>query len=174
MKTDESNKVLTDKEIAFCELLINGNAPYCGNIVKCYEDVFDITSTVVKGDAKRLLQQPHIQEYIKLLKEENAGNAEHIKNRISENLLSIMDETATAQFFDRRGTKLSVAPLRSVSVQAAKALMAIHPIREANVNRLNIEGSGKGGVTFNVIVPMPEQKHGEIDEQGEKTVTVDF
>ena len=58
-----------------------------------------------------------------------------------------------AQYTDRRGTKLSPAPLRSVAVSATKALMEMYPVKEAQVNKLNIEGAGEGGITFNVIVP---------------------
>ena len=76
-----------------------------------------------------------------------------LKSRLTEKLLSIIEETSTAQFKDRRGTLLSTAPLRSVAVQAAKALMEIHPIKVAQESKLELKGNGDAGIVFNVIVP---------------------
>ena len=60
---------------------------------------------------------------------------------------------------------LSPAPLRAVSVNAAKALMDIFPIKHKEKNRLRIEGGADGNVIFNVIVstnpPKDEQKEEE-------------
>ena len=58
---------------------------------------------------------------------------------------------------------LSPAPLRAVSVNAAKALMDIFPIKYKEENRLRIEGAD-GNVIFNVIVPTNPLK----DEQKEE------
>jgi len=158
MENEELLSCLTENELAFCELFVNGCAPYCGNGAKCYEEVFQAKSNTLKGKAKSLLSKAHIKNHIKKLEDEILEDAKYLKNRISENLLKIMEETADASFTDRRGTKLSPAPLRSVSVQAAKALMEIHPIKEAQVSKLNIEGAEGGGITFNVIVPTPERQ----------------
>jgi hypothetical protein len=163
MGENELHTTLTEKEIAFCELFINGIAPYCGNAAKCYEDVFHVTSNKSQNRAKKLFAQKHIRSYIEQLEKENAEYEKYIKNRISENLLHIMEETATAAYTDKWGEKLSPAPLRSVSVQAAKALMEIHPIKEASISKVNIEG-GSSGITFNVIVPSPEQSHKETND----------
>jgi hypothetical protein len=164
MENSELNTALTGQEIAFCELFVNGCAPFCGNAAKCYEEVFQIISNTSKGKAKKLLSQQHIQDYIQVLEDENDKDSKILKKRLTENLLHIVDETSSAQFYDRRGTKLSTAPLRSVAVQATKALMDMYPIREANVNKLNIEGAGAGGITFNVIVPSTEQPKKETEE----------
>ena len=56
-------------------------------------------------------------------------------------------------YMDRRGTRLSPAPLRSVAVGASKALMDLYPVKEAQKHELSIGGAGEGGITFNVIVP---------------------
>ena len=56
---------------------------------------------------------------------------------------------------------LSPAALRAVSVNAAKALMEIFPIRHKEESRLRIEGND-GNVIFNVIVP---QKTTEDDQR---------
>ncbi len=68
--------------------------------------------------------------------------------------------TATSDYTDRFGVPLSPAPLRAVSVNAAKALMDIFPIRHKEENRLRIEGSD-GNVIFNVIVPQNPMTDGE-------------
>jgi hypothetical protein len=52
--------------------------------------------------------------------------------------------------------------MRSVAVNASKALMDMYPIKEAQVSKVNIEGGGEGGITFNVIVPeTPAKKEDE-------------
>lgn len=157
------NIELTEQEKAFCELYVNGCDPYCGNASKCYEEIFNITSNTAKGKAKKLLCQKHIQKYIEEIDSLGYNDNEFLKKRLTEKLLHIIDETSSAEYMDRRGTKLSPAPLRSVAVQATKALMEMHPIKEAQVNKLNIEGGGEGGVIFNVIVP--EKKKTENQEE---------
>jgi hypothetical protein len=162
MGNSETHISLTDQEIVFCELFVNGCAPYCGNAAKCYEEAFSISSKTSTGKAKKLLAQKHIQACIEDLESLSYEEAKHLKKRLTENLLHIIEETSKVEYTDRRGTKLSPAPLRSVAVQATKALMDMHPIKEANVNKLNIEGTGEGGVVFNVIVPDKPKK--ETDE----------
>jgi hypothetical protein len=166
MENEELDIQLTDKEIVFCELFANGCAPYCGNAMKCYKEAFKIpldSSNTIAGQAKKLLSRKNIQDYIENLEISNKNDSKYLKKRLTENLLGIIDEVSSAEFYDRNGTKLSVAPLRSVAVQATKALMDMHPIKEANVNKLNIEGNG-GGITFNVIIPTKE----EIQKETEK------
>jgi len=63
-----------------------------------------------------------------------------------------MSETAKGEYVDKFGVPLSPAPLRAVSVNAAKALMEIYPIKNVQSQ------TGKGGnensnIIFNVIVP---------------------
>jgi hypothetical protein len=164
MDNSKIDTALTDAETVFCELFINGCAPYCGNAAKCYEQAFNISSKTSAGKARKLLSQDHIKAYTEELESVSSEEARHLKKRLTENLLHIIEETSSAQYTDRRGTKLSPAPLRSVAVQAAKALMDMHPVKEANVNKLNIEGAGEGGVVFNVVVPVPEQQKKESDD----------
>ena len=158
MENNDTNNELTEQEKAFCELYVNGCDPYCGNAAKCYEEIFKISSNTAKGKARKLLCQEHIQKYIEEIDSLNYNENEFLKKRLTEKLLHIIDETSSAEYQDRRGTRLSPAPLRSVAVQATKALMEMHPIKEAQVNKLNIEGSGEGGVVFNVIVPEPKKE----------------
>ena len=89
-------------------------------------------------------------------------NRRTVKLQVTETLKAIMDETATSDYTDRFGVPLSPAPLRAVSVNAAKALMDIFPIRHKEENRLRIEGSD-GNVIFNVIVPQNPVKDGEAE-----------
>ncbi|MDR1090103.1 MAG: hypothetical protein LBL79_03430 [Prevotella sp.] len=163
IENSETYASLTDREVVFCELFVNGCAPYCGNAAKCYEEAFNVSSTTSTGKAKKLLAQKHIRDYIEDLESLSYEEAKHLKKRLTENLLHIIEETSKAEYMDRRGTKLSPAPLRSVAVQATKALMDMHPIKEANINKLNIEGTGEGGVVFNVILPAPDKQKKETD-----------
>ncbi|NDW09936.1 hypothetical protein D0T56_09770 [Dysgonomonas sp. 520] len=80
-----------------------------------------------------------------------------VKLQVAETLRVVMEETSTAQFMDKFGVSLSPAPLRAVSVNAAKALMDLYPIKYAQEAKLRIEGSD-GGVIFNVIVPETKPK----------------
>ncbi|MBR4405182.1 MAG: hypothetical protein IKT30_02285 [Bacteroidaceae bacterium] len=144
---------LTENEILFCELYVNGSAPYAGNAAKCYSEVFKCDSKHTKHLAKQLLMREDIQAFLKELDEMTYEEAKFMKKFLTENLIHIIEETSVAEYRDRRGTKLSPAPLRSVAVSATKALMEMYPVKEAQVNKLNIEGAGEGGITFNVIVP---------------------
>lgn len=144
---------LNENEKLFCELFVNGIAPYAGNSAKCYSEVFQTDSNRVNHLARQLLSRKDIQDYIEELNALSYEEAKFMKKFLTENLMHIIEETATAEYRDRRGTKLSPAPLRSVAVSASKALMEMYPIKEAQINKLNIEGSGEGGIVFNVIVP---------------------
>lgn len=147
------NKQLTEQEVLFCELFINGTAPYAGNAVKCYSEVFKEDSPRTRHKAKLLLNQDNIKAYIAELTEMSAEEAGNMKRYLTQNLMKILEETSTAQFRDRRGTLLSTAPLRSVAVSAAKALMDMYPVKEAQTVNLEGGNSENGGITFNVIVP---------------------
>lgn len=148
-----SKENLTEKEILFCELYANGEAPFAGNAVKCYTEAFGTSSIKSKHSAKLLLSRPEIRAYLEELDGLTYEEAKYMKKFLTENLIHIIEEASTAEYRDRKGTLLSPAALRSVAVNATKALMDMHPIKEAQINRLNIEGNGEGGVVFNVIVP---------------------
>lgn len=151
----ENKNTLTDQEILFCDLYANGEAPYGGNAARCYQEVFGDRTYRVKSLATRMLARPEIQEYLKSLDELPYEEAKYMKTFLRENLISIIQECASGEFRDRKGTLLSPAALRSVAVNASKALMELYPVREAQVSKINIDGAGEGGITFNVI--MPEQ-----------------
>lgn len=151
----ENKKQLTDQETLFCDLYANGEAPYGGNAARCYQEVFGDRTHSCKSHATRMLARPEIQEYLGSLDELPYEEAKYMKTFLRENLVSIIQECATASYRDRKGTLQSPAALRSVAVNASKALMDLYPVKEANVSKINIDGAGDGGITFNVI--MPEQ-----------------
>ena len=75
-----------------------------------------------------------------------------------------MEETASSKYTDKFGVDLSPAPLRvAVSVNAAKALMDIYPIKHTQESKLRIEGDN--GIIFNVIVPSSDEKQHEDKHQ---------
>ncbi len=71
-----------------------------------------------------------------------------------------MRETAKGEFLDKFGVPLSPAPLRAVSVNAAKALMEIYPIKHSTSEGAK-DGSNGGNIIFNVVVPQTIQSDGE-------------
>lgn len=153
---------LNQQEIDFCELYIFGCDPYTGNARKCYEDVFHDKSSVSFKKARLLMAREDIQEYIGQLRKIANYETADLKARLTEKLLHIIDETSTANYTDRRGTKLSPAPLRSVAVQATKALMELHPIKVAQESKIELnDGNGGAGIVFNVIVPKEQQHQDE-------------
>lgn len=150
---ENNKKQLTEQEKLFCDLFANGEAPYGGNAARCYQEVFDDHSKMVKSRATRLLARPAIQEYLKSLDELTYEEAKYIKVFLRENLTSIIDECSHSEFRDKKGTLLSPAALRSVAVNASKALMELYPVKEAHVSKIEMGGNGEGGIVFNVIMP---------------------
>lgn len=154
MKKEIDNKEITlsDKEEAFCNLYVYGDIDFAGQHRKCYEEVFGHTKNPTVA-SRRLLEKPQImariKELYKLLQNETETLA--VKLQVTETLKAVMEETSSATYTDRFGVTLSPAPLRAVSVNAAKALMELYPIKHIQEAKLRIEG--EGGVIFNVIVP---------------------
>ena len=145
-------KPLTEQELQFCNLYVNGGLEYAGRPKKCFVEVF----------GEDTVKNPHVLAHIKALLSSERFEMETmaVKLQVAETLKAVMDETATSDYTDRFGVPLSPAPLRAVSVNAAKALMDIFPIRHKEENRLRIEGSD-GNVIFNVIVPQNPMTDGE-------------
>ena len=165
IQNNTEEKPLTEQELQFCELYVNGGVEFTGRPGKCYMEVFgEKASKRPNASANYLINKPHIYAHIKSLLSSNRFEMETmaVKLQVAETLKAVMDETATSDYTDRFGVPLSPAPLRAVSVNAAKALMDIFPIKHKEENKLRIEGSD-GNVIFNVIVPTNPPK----DEQGE-------
>lgn len=154
MAEDKEN-ILTEQEEQFCQLYVYGGVELAGQGEKCYKEVFGEEYRKNVGlCSRRLLNKPHISARIRELAESFQAETESIalKIQLTETLRKIMEETAHSTYSDRFDIPLSPAPLRAVSVNAAKALMELYPIKHAQENRLRIEGSD-GNVIFNVIVP---------------------
>lgn len=156
---ETSNTNLTDQEILFCDLFAHGEAPFGGNAARCYQEVFNDTSKRTKSRAAHLLARPEIQEYLKSLDELTYEEAKYMKTFLRENLISIIEECSTAELRDRKGVIQSPAAMRSIAVNAVKVLAELYPVKAAQKSKLKIEGSGEGGITFNVIMPeQPKQE----------------
>ena len=150
-------KTLSQKERDFCELFIFGCDLYTGNARKCYEELFNVSSLTSLKNAQELMAREDVNEYLTQLRIVANYNNADLKARLTEKLLHIIDETSTAQYTDRRGTVLSPAPLRSVAVQATKALMELHPIKVAQESKLELTGGhGNAGITFQVTAPQEQ------------------
>jgi len=147
---------LSDKDKLFCELYINGCAPYTGNAAKCYSEVYKSNKKSDKLDKQRgkeILSRKEIQSYLEQLESMTYEETKAMKHFITENLIHIIEETSYATYKDRRGNAVSPAALRSVAVNASKALMDLYPIKASSTNLANKENGGARGITFNVIVP---------------------
>lgn len=157
---EDNLQTISITERMFCELFINGCAPYAGNAERCYRDAFhtDKNDPLNNHKAKLLLQEQRIKDYIQVLNVAASEEAENVKRYITANLKHIIEETSTMELVDRHGKKVSPAALRSVAVNASKALMEMYPIKEAQVSRVDINaGDEAKGLTFNVIVPESKQ-----------------
>lgn len=144
---------LTPEEIDFCNMYVFGEVKFAGKRTACYREIWGELSKVAYK-AQQLFQRPEISKYIKRLLDEQRCEDETaaVKLQVTETLKAVMGETASAGFTDKFGVDISPAPLRAVSVNAAKALMAIYPICHNHDPKLRGE-SGDGKIVFNVIVP---------------------
>ncbi len=155
MKEDK-DIALTEQEKNFCLLFMCGAAPYGGNPEKCYQGAFNDKTNYALSKAKALLKKQHIQDFIATLEEESKEEAKDIKRYLTRTYMRIIDECSEGEYFDRNGNAMSPAAMRSVAVNASKALADLYPVKEAQVSKLNIgggEGESAPSVTFNVIVP---------------------
>lgn len=161
----EENKeiVLSEKELTFCELFVDGDKEFAGQATACYTEVYGDTVKHPHLAARRLMKKEHVAAHIKELAACRAEETETIavKLQVAETLKAVMSETSKGEYIDKFGVAISPAPLRAVSVNAAKALMEIFPIKhsasEGGKNRDN-----SGNIIFNVIVPQtPPVRHDE-------------
>lgn len=171
----ENEGILTQQEADFCLLYVNGSAPYSGNAGKCYVSVFgtpdDCPEYLVDAKcydlASKLMEKPLVKERIGELQKRTAYERAAIKQRINSTMLGIMEEcSAQREYKNRFDEVLMPAPMRSVSIQAAKVLMDINGIKEDTVNRLQIEGAEGNGITFNLIMPESKQSDNEDEIDG--------
>jgi hypothetical protein len=159
-------ELLTPEQEHFCRLYVYGGRSFAGQLLPCFREAFGPGWQDALYEARRLVRMPHIMERIKELVEPmyNETEVAAIKLQIAETLRAVMDETSTGSFYDKFGNPLSPAPLRAVSVNAAKALMEIYPVKHEHETKLKIE-SAEGGVVFNVIVPNIRSGHEDTDPE---------
>lgn len=161
--------MLNDKDERFCQLYINGAFPYVGDVIESFGAVFPELAT--RNDsgvlANEYVRQPHIRERIEELVKENGDETENIKRFLKANLIQIVRETSSKIYKDRKGREVSPAALRSVAVNAAKALMDMYPIKAATVNKLDLGSDSMDGcqITFNVIAPEKKDKNNGEEQQ---------
>lgn len=161
---------LSDKEQKFCLIYTNGPAPYNGNEVRCWQLVFNGSTTLPRGeeeveialDASKFMQRDDVKEYIDSINALSIVNASTLRPRITQTLLKIMDECSTAQYKDRWGMKIQPAAMRAVAVNAASKLTDMYGIKEDIAHKIQIEGSDGDGITFNLIAPQPTKKDDEL------------
>lgn len=160
--TCKEKETLSPAEEYFCQLYICGGMSYAGQVCKCYKEAFGDDYKDVTAQARTLLHEPRITARIKELSEPMCSETEvaALKAQITETLRAVMEETATRNFSDKDGNILSPASLRAVSVNAAKALMELYPVKHIHETRLKIDGS-ENGIVFNVIVPAVSRSNEE-------------
>lgn len=148
---------LTKEEQLFCELYANGDAPFGGNAVKCYEEVFGESGKNVRSKVVTFLAREDVQQYLNELEKLSFEETKYMKKFLTRNLVKIVEECASKEYVNRKGIPVSPAGLRAVAVNASKALMDMYPVKEAQ--RVSIEGNEEGGgIVFNVIMPEDQKK----------------
>ena len=153
---------LTEAEKDFCQLYVYGGVDYAGQATACYKECFaNVEGKNYGAKAAAFIRQDYIEADIKRLVDTPSFDTETIavKLQISETLKKVMSETSKSEYQDKYGMTLSPAPLRAVSVNAAKALMEIYPVKHTSntINNCNSES----GITFNVIIPQSKSPSDE-------------
>jgi phage terminase small subunit len=163
---DTKQAALTPEQERFCQLYVCGGRGFAGQILNCFREAFGPGWQDALYEARRLVRMPHIMARIKELVEPMYTETEvaAIKMQITETLRAVMEEASNGSFCDKFGNPLSPAPLRAVSVNAAKALMELYPVKHEHETKLRIEGAD-GGVVFNVIVPQKPGDNADSDER---------
>lgn len=154
----------TDKEREFCNLFVDGDKEFAGQAEACFTEVFGERKHISVA-ARKLLAKEYIANYIKehLAKRDVETETIAVKLQVAETLKSVMAETSKGEYVDKFGTTISPASLRAVSVNAARALMEIYPIKHSQ-GQGNKKDGGGGTIIFNVVVPQTTQIDGKEKE----------
>lgn len=157
---------LTEQERKFCELYAVGVAPYAGNPVKCYEDVFGTKDPTSGMKAHMLLARSDVQRYLSEISDLDYEKAKYMKSYLNATLMQIMDEMATCKgVIDRNGNEITPASCRGVAVSAARLLMEVNGLKGGSHDaELKIKNESGGNITFNVIVPESAKRTEEIGQ----------
>ena len=165
----QQNMELTAQEEAFCDLYVHGGMEFAGQILKCYRKIFGGTASMRdSAQARSLLLQPRMMARVKemISTEQYEMETAAVKLQVGEPLKTVMAEAATQNYLDRFGAPLSPAPLRAVSVNAAKALMELTRSnmlrRAASASRAATATSSS---TLSYLKPHPHMPRKKIDRQ---------
>lgn len=157
---DHKEIKLTEKETEFCCLFVDGDKEFAGQAEACYKEIFGDTLKHTGLAARRLMCKEPVAAYIQELLERRNAELETaaVKLQVAETLKAVMSETAKGEYIDKFGVPISPASLRAVSVNAAKALMDIYPIKHSQAQAGKGDGNN-GNIIFNVIVPQNPPAH---------------
>lgn len=163
--TSEYYTRLNEAEQDFCILLVEGGGQFAGNPNKCYletigkEEKVDLNDPFLGHYVRETLRREDIQGYIKELRgaiDEEVEN-ENLRSYLRAKLLKIIEECSDASYTDRRGTKLSPAPLRSVANHSIKTLIDLTPgLKKEKDGEDGTEE--ENGLTLNIVVPDKPEK----------------
>lgn len=167
--TDEKDltKGMSVAEVNFCRLYAGGVAPYAGNPAKSHEGAFGKKSLYANVEAAELLQRDDVKAYVGWLRKRTSPDSDSVKQYLTQTYMRIIDECSEAEYTDRKGLPLNPASMRSVAVNAAKALAELHIAKETKVSIGGEGGKNGPSVTFNVIVP-GAQDGAKVEVQREK------
>ncbi len=160
---EEKEIKLTEKELEFCDLFVDGDKMFAGQAKACYVEVYG-ERKYPEIAARRLLSKSNIAAHIKEMTERRYNDNETlaVKLQVTETLKAVMSETSQGEYVDKYGVTQSPASLRAVSVNAAKALMDIYPIKHSQGGDGKGDSKNGGNVIFNVVVPqIPPNNDGE-------------
>ncbi len=157
---------LTEAEQDFCILLVEGGSGYAGNPEKCYMSTIGEKEKIAEDDpfighyVRETLRREDIQGYINDLRaaDDPDFDAENIRTYLKKKLIKIINECSEATYTDRRGTKLSPAPLRSVANNSIKTLIDLTPKLRKEIEDDNDSQGTEKGLVFNVVVPKEPEK----------------
>lgn len=151
---EEKEIKLTEKELEFCDLFVDGDKMFAGQAKACYVEVYG-ERKYPEIAARRLLAKGNVAAHIKEMTEQryNENETLAVKLQVTETLKAVMSETSQGEYLDKYGVPQSPASLRAVSVNAAKALMDIYPIKHSANEGGSANNKGGGNVVFNVVVP---------------------
>lgn len=159
-------KGLSKNEQLFCELYAAGNAPFAGNMAKCYEEVFGDSEPDSGMRAYLLLSRPEVQRYLSEISALGYERSKYMKDFLNSTLMHIVDEMAYCQpAVDRNGKPIPASSSRGVAVSAAKLLMDLNGLKQGGHDaELKIKNESGGNITFNVIVPGGTKQKEEIGQ----------
>lgn len=99
---DKELKQLSEEELQFCELYVNGGLEFAGRPKKCYVEVFGEKHTKnPNAAANYLMNKPHVLAHIKSLLSSERFEMETmaVKLQVTETLKAVMDENGNGGLY---------------------------------------------------------------------------